>query len=281
MKEITKEDYIHSVYKVIFYIEANYAQDLTLDELAKVAGFSKYHFHRIFRAVSGENIGDYIRRIRLQGTTWKLKIEPKITQIALKSGYETNASFTKAFKKHFGMSPRAFADQLKVKQGVVMVVPKVVNVEPITVLYVRKTGLYATSACEAWNVLMPFAYEQKMKFHKKIMDKETMHFGIGHDNPNLIEPDLLRYDACISCNDASVEPKGEVFRKVMEGGKCAVFLHKGAYENLKATYDEIGNWMVQSGVKLRDKPIFEKYLNRDPRRTKPENLRTEIYVPIH
>ena len=162
-----------------------------------------------------------------------------------------------------------------------MVVPQVVNVESITVLYVRKTGSYATSACEAWNVLMPFAYEQKMKFHKKIMDKETMHFGIGHDNPNLIEPDLLRYDACISCNDASVEPKGEVFRKVMEGGKCAVFLHKGAYENLKSTYDEIGQWMVQSGVKLRDKPIFEKYLNRDPRRTKPENLRTEIYVPIH
>ena len=112
------------------------------------------------------------------------------------------------------------------------------------------------------------------------MDKETMCFGIGHDNPNLIEPDLLRYDACISCDDASIEPEGEVFRKVMDGGEFAVFLHKGAYENLKGTYDAIGDWIVQSGVKLRDNPMFEKYLNRDPRRTKPENLRTEIYVPI-
>lgn len=50
--------------------------------------------------------------------------------------------------------------------------------------------------------------------------------------------------------------------------------------NLKATYDQIMDWVVQEGVKLRDAPLFEKYLNRDPRRTKPENLRTEIYVPI-
>jgi len=42
----------------------------------------------------------------------------------------------------------------------------------------------------------------------------------------------------------------------------------------------IGDWIVESGVNLEDKPIFEKYLNRDPRRTKPENLKTEIYVPI-
>jgi len=59
-----------------------------------------------------------------------------------------------------------------------------------------------------------------------------------------------------------------------------MFLHKGAYENLKATYDRIGDWIVESGVEIRDLPMFEKYLNRDPRRTKPENLKTEIYVPL-
>ena len=59
-----------------------------------------------------------------------------------------------------------------------------------------------------------------------------------------------------------------------------MFLHKGAYENLKKTYDDIGDWIIESGVKVRDLPMFEKYLNRDPRRTKPENLKTEIYVPL-
>jgi len=53
-----------------------------------------------------------------------------------------------------------------------------------------------------------------------------------------------------------------------------------AYENLKVTYAQIMDWVVSEGVGLRDAPLFEKYLNRDPRRTKPENLSTEIYVPI-
>jgi AraC family transcriptional regulator len=60
----------------------------------------------------------------------------------------------------------------------------------------------------------------------------------------------------------------------------AMFLHKGAYENLKSTYDMIGDWIVESGVEMRDLPMFEKYLNKDPRRTKPQNLKTEIYVPL-
>lgn len=280
MKENTKEDYVHHVYKVIFYIENNASHELTLEELAKVAGFSKYHFHRIFKAITGENVGDFIRRIRLVHTAWKLKTEPKITDVALACGYETNASFSKAFKNRFGVSPRIFAATLKAKKGVVMVEPKVITLNPMNVFYVRKTGAYGVSACEAWNVLMAFAYEQKIKYHKHIMHKETMHFGIGHDNPNLVETDLLRYDACISCDDTSIELKGEVFKKEIDGGKYAMFLHKGAYENLKITYDMMMDWVVQSGVKLRDKPIVEKYLNRDPRRTKPENLRTEIYVPI-
>lgn len=280
MKESTREDYVRLVYKVVFYIEQNADKELSLEELSRIAGFSKYHFHRIFKAVTGENIGDFIARVRLVYSAWKLKTEPKITDVALSCGFETNASFSKAFKNRFGMSPRAYATMLKAKKGAIMLKYTTVDFKPVSVFFVRKTGAYETSACEAWNVLMAFAYEQKMKFGKNILGKATMHFGIGHDNPNLVEQNLLRYDACITCEDESIEVKGEVFKKVLEGGKCAVFLHKGAYENLKATYAQIMDWVVAEGVGLRDAPLFEKYLNRDPRRTKPENLRTEIYVPI-
>ena len=65
MKKRTKDEYIQSVYKVIFYIEQNYNYDLNLDELSKVASFSKYHFHRVFKSIVGENLSDYIRRVRL------------------------------------------------------------------------------------------------------------------------------------------------------------------------------------------------------------------------
>ena len=158
--------------------------------------------------------------------------------------------------------------------------PKIVELEPIEVLYVRKEGAYIKSAGEAFEVLMGFAYTNKIKYKKNLMGKDAMMFGIGHDNPNVVDEDKLRFDACISWDDKTVEPQGEISNKIIDGGKYAMFLHKGAYENLKSTYDMIGTWIVESGTNLEDKPKFEKYLNRDPRRTKPENLKTEIYVPI-
>jgi len=98
MKESTREDYVRLVYKVVFYIEQNADKELSLEELSRIAEFSKYHFHRIFKAVMGENIGDFIARVRLVYSAWKLKTELKITDVALSCGFETNASFSKAFK---------------------------------------------------------------------------------------------------------------------------------------------------------------------------------------
>ncbi|MGB5866322.1 MAG: AraC family transcriptional regulator [Arcobacteraceae bacterium] len=280
MGKSTKDDYIQSVCRVILYIEQNYNSDLSLDELSKIASFSKYHFHRIFKSLVGESMLDYIRRVRLQSTTLQFMTHKKITQIAINSGYETNASFSKAFKKHFGITPKEFAKNAKLKRGNKMLEPKIVELKDIDILYVRKTGSYQKAAQEAWEVLMPFAYQNKIKYKKNLMGKDAMMFGIGHDNPHVTEVEKLRYDACISWDDKTVKPQGEIQSKIIDGGKYAMFLHKGAYTELINTYDGVSDWIVQSGVKLRDLPIIEKYLNKDPRRTKTENLRTEIYLPI-
>jgi len=280
MKTTTRETYLESVYRVILYIEQHYKEALTLEELARVAGFSKYHFHRIFLSITGESLSGYVRRVRLANATLKLKINDRITAVALDSGYETNASFSKAFKQQYGITPRAFAEKEKIKKGSTMMTPEMVTLAPIEVLYVRKEGAYMKSAAEAWQVLMRFAYEQKIKQGKELMGESAMTFGIAHDNPTITEEDKIRFDACISWDDPTVQPQGEVQAKTIEGGEYAVFLHEGAYENLGTTYDTIGDWIIESGVELRDASKFEKYLNRDPRRTKPENLRTEIYLPI-
>ena len=117
--------------------------------------------------------------------------------------------------------------------------------------------------------LLPPAYE-----------KETKVIGIPHDCPGITEPDRLRYDACITI-EGDAKPEGEVGVQTLAGGKYAVFLHNGSYTKLGGTYGEIfAGWLPSSGEGLRDLPCFEVYLNRDPRRRKPENLRTEIYVPI-
>ena len=280
MKTTTRDDYIQSVFKVVLYIEEHYNEALTLDMLSREASFSKFHFHRVFKSVTGESLGDYIRRVRLSTATLKFLTNQKITQIAMDSGYETNASFSKAFKQHYGMTPKEFSRSAKMIKGAKMPKPKFVELEAVDVLYVRKKGDYMRSCAEAWEVLMGFAYTQKIKEKKNLMGKEAMMLGVSHDDPSITAMDELRCDACISWDDKSVKPQGEVLSKTIEGGKYAMFLHKGSYDGLKNAYEEVADWIVQSGEELRECPIFEKYLNRDPRRTKPENLRTEIYVPI-
>jgi len=140
LKQLTKDDYIESLYRVTHYIEQHYSEELTLESLAKVAGFSKYHFHRIFKTIVGESLGSHIRRVRLARSTSKFMMKQKITDIALESGYETNASFSKAFKKQFSMSPKAFSDKVKTTKGTTMLNPKYITLEPLDVLYVRNAS---------------------------------------------------------------------------------------------------------------------------------------------
>jgi AraC family transcriptional regulator len=248
--------------------------------LSKVAGFSKYHFHRIFHSILGFSMGEYIRMVRLQESSSKLRSDATITQIALKSGYETHASFAKAFKVRFGCSPKVFSKKIKGQKGDIMIEPKIVDFERVEVLCVRAMGDYTVSAGEAFGVLMGFAYEQKIKYKKNLMGKDAMMFGIGYDDPNTTPLDELRYDACITYDDKTVLPKGEVVAKFIEGGKHLYYLHRGSYEGLKKVYADMVQYMIENELTTADRPPFERYLNRDPRRTKPENLKTEIYIPI-
>ena len=86
----------------------------------------------------------------------------------------------------------------------------------------------------------------------------------------------LRYDACISYDDKSVKPEGEIG----VGGKYLHYLHKGSYDDLKEVYTKMMDFCVENEISVANRPPFEKYLNRDPRRTKPQNLKTEIFIPL-
>ena len=142
------------------------------------------------------------------------------------------------------------------------------------VLFVRKTGRYDKAASEAWATLMGFAYS------RRLINKDTKGIGISHDDPEITPEENIRYDACISIH-GHVKPEGEVGVQTISSGRYAVFLHKGPYQNFVETYRYIfSSWLPENDEKLRDMPCFELYLNRDPSRTKPANLRTEIFVPI-
>jgi AraC family transcriptional regulator len=102
-------DYDEHINAVKQYIREHIDEPLNRVVLAKVAGFSVPHFHRIFTTCTGENIASYVRRVRLERAGRKLRMGAvDITEVALAAGYRTHAAFGKAFKQQFGLSPSEF-----------------------------------------------------------------------------------------------------------------------------------------------------------------------------
>jgi AraC family transcriptional regulator len=100
-----REEYTSRVNRVIDYIEANISKDLSLGELAEVAHFSTFHFHRIFRAMVDETLNDFIKRIRVEKAATKLVLNPKksVTEIAFECGFSGSSAFARSFRETYGM----------------------------------------------------------------------------------------------------------------------------------------------------------------------------------
>lgn len=95
---------------VLDHIDNHLSESLSLDDLADIAAFSRFHFHRIFRAMVGESVSQYVNRIRLERSTRFLTYHSakSITEIALEVGFSSSATFARAFKSMFGMTASEF-----------------------------------------------------------------------------------------------------------------------------------------------------------------------------
>ena len=281
----TVRDHRERINKVLLCLQENAGASFSVEQLARIACFSPFHFHRLFLAYVGEPLSAHVRRLRLERAALRLRTSrASVTEIALDTGYETSAAFNKAFQRHFQVSPTAFrrspsisfktAPKLKpVSRVPIDMKPEIIERTEQQAIFVRRTGAYKESAGAAWEAVCHYAYSHRL------VKPGREFIGISHDDPQITAQEKLRYDACITVSQP-VKPEGEVGVQKIAGGRYAMFLHKGPYENLLGTYKFIfSEWFPGSGEELRDVPSFEVYLNSPPR-TRPENLRTEIYIPL-
>jgi len=284
-KLATKKQYQERIIKVWIYIQNNLDVKHSLDELASIACLSPYHFHRIFKAYTSETTSQYFRRLKLERAANRISFSnDDITTIAFNAGYDSHAAFSKAFKQRFAISPTEFRQN----HNTVDFHPdyktnfheekymdcKIINIPAKRVLFTRRTGPYVSSAYKAWGALSQYACDHNL------MNEETESIGLFHDSPDVTEEDKMRYDACITVGD-NVKPDGEFAIQDIEGGDYAMFIHKGSYENLETTYDQImRDWLPGQNRELREIPIHERYLNAELMETAPDELLTEIYIPV-
>jgi len=230
------------------------------------------------------SLGQYVQCIRLETAAMQLQTSTRsVLEFALDAGYESAAAFSRAFEQRLGLTPseccashrlelRVRAAHLQPHCTAIMIAPEIRQRSLTTVAFVRHIGPY-DSVGAAWEKLCAFAGQ-----HQLFGPKTTL-IGISRDDPNITTNGQLRYDACITL-DHDFNLTGEIGVQTVQGGRYAVSLHCGPYENFSTTYDAIyRDCLPQSGEPLRDAMAFELYLNT-PDTTPPADLRTEIWVPL-
>jgi AraC family transcriptional regulator len=287
MKE-SKEVYLENLNRAIQFIENNLHKKILLKDIAQEAFLSEFHFHRIFKSLTGETVKDFLQRLKIERSAIRLKhSKDEIRQIAFENGYENHETFTRAFKKYFQLSPQEYRESIHQitirKQSEYR--SKDINLEKLNIeepvlkqlpdlhlAYIRHTGSYDKVANSFQRLMLWAATHLILKFIPTTL-------GILHDNPDLTDEEKIRFDACVMVSK-EIKPKGEISYKKIEGGKFAVFTYKGVYENFYTVYDYIYNVCIfEKGWVLDDKPAIEWYI-KSPPFYKPENYVTDFYVPI-
>ena len=288
MRKRTRDEYEQAIRNVQFHIQEHLDEKISMDDLARAAGFSMFHFHRIFSAMVGENLGEHLLRLRMERAAFELVYSSRsIPDIAFSAGYENHESFTRAYRKRFGQTPSGYRKEARCdrgigsspalraviqRQGGKPMKVKVEQFQPMTVVSVRYTGPYAGCGV-AWEKLC------SSPRNSAGIGPKTLFIGISYDDPDIAEPGKIRYDACMTVTEG-FEPEACFEKQTIKGGKYAVLRHTGPHDGLLACYRWFyGEWLPGSGCEPASAPVFEIYRNF-PGETPPEKLITDICIPL-
>ncbi len=303
MSNISQDEYLSRIYKVQDYIEINYFKNTSVEKLARVAGFSKYHFNRIFKSVVNESISQYVNRIRIEHSLFLLgyRTDISLTNIALELGYTDSATFSRAFKTYYGMSPSSYRKEhrTKCKENIFIseynepvkkkkwVQKSYSDLGEIRIesrderiaVYVRHVGDYR-SLKRNYAKLMQQLMIESVKQH--LMDQVNVEIlAMYHDNPEFGQEEQFRTSLCISLPKESNPRETEKLGVMqIEGGLYAIGHFKIQQEQFQDAWDFMyQQWLITSDYVPRDICPFEVYLN-NPMKEPDHHIEVDIYMPI-
>ena len=268
--------------RVLIYIHDHLDGDLSLEAVADVACMSPHHWHRVFRAMTGETLADAVRRLRLLKAANALVTDnAAVADIAERFGYPNLASFSRAFSAQHGRSPGAFRDEGQQRAatlrhatgGQSMYRVIVQQIAACRAAGVSHVGPYAGLGL-AFQKLSAVIAARGLSSHIEGV------IAVYHDAPgSKPDRDLHAHAAVITASGFPADIEGLDYFDLV-GGRHAVMQHHGPYATLGSAYQWLyGKWLPNSGEEPRNAPPVELYVN-DPRSTPPEQLRTDVRVPL-
>ena len=279
-KEETESLHHKAVNRVKMHIDKNLFSDLDPEHLAVMANLSFFHFRKVFRNTTGENVGTYIQRLRLEYVAHLLiATNQPLNDIQQQTNYETKFSLAKAFKKHFGISMSSYRTKYQSVNTLEMPgnlpTPEIRRINNLNIICLDVNGAFRNAHIyqAIWEQLKHYKEKHSLKTTNK-------HFiSISQDNPQVTSPDLRRLYIGFITNQC-VMSEGKFTLQEISGGMYAVFTHQGSYSQLPELYKTIHEqWLPHSRYIQKHPLSFEVYLNT-PDEVAEEELITEVYIPI-
>lgn len=294
-KTRANSEYAKRIDRVIDFLRENLHRPVKLAELARVACFSEFHFHRIFGAVSGETLNNFTNRLRLEKAARLLRYSRQsLTGIALDCGFSSSATFSRAFRSGYDTSPSEFrkSGQIKKRKICKALFPddvyglsmsaeekraafpvRLVDVPERQVAYIRVTNAFEMDrVLAALKTLIAWAKSQGI-FSQGIL------FGMTVDDPHVTPRHLYRYEVCL----ASSIPFacGERISKLqMPAMRYAAIKVSGDLHKVATAWDYLyRDWLINSVYEPEHAPALEVFLDKE-RATDWSHSELELCLPV-
>lgn len=287
-----------TIQNTIDYIEEHLNTELTLEDLARGASYSAYHFHRLFQVAAGVPVMTYIKNRRLDRAAQELlQSDRKIVDIALDSGFGTHETFTRAFKRYFHRTPGAYRraghhthfyprlhilDSTIATIGGIQMKPSIIQKPEMKVLgYIVRTSSNDDRGMQE----IPAFWERYLKegLRNNIPNKlhPNIELGVCVD----FDPESGDYGYLIGFEVAEEQEltNTELAYRTVPASTYAVFTTQPApreqfTEMIQGTWEEIfRNWFPASGYEHAGTSDLEWY---DDKSNDPAHMQMDIYIPI-
>lgn len=291
----SSHDITQRINRVIDFLRENLDRPHRLEELARVACLSEFHFHRIFTAATGETVGEFTNRLRLEKAARLLtKSRLKLTEIALECGFSSSATFSRSFRHVFETTPSEYRRSQKLNNSKICkdlfekseyILPMsdaekrvafpvmIVDFPAREVAYIR-----VANAFESGRVIGAFARLIEWAKAAKVFDRGTL-FGMSIDDPAVTPKKLYRYEACFAPEEHFECPEG-ISRTTMPARKYAVTRASGDIRLITTATDFLAHkWIAENGFERDHAPGIEIFLDK----TKALDWNTfylELAVPV-
>ena len=283
LKQTTRLDYGRRIARAMALIAADPARPRTLEELAEAAAFSPFHFHRLYRELTGETPAETASRERLsRAAAILVREEVPVEAVARRCGYGSAAAFTRAFRAAYGVPPAAY----RAAGGIGAPLPPPRPSQEETTMHhvtIREEPALRLAALphrgEYTGIGGVFDRLSAWAAPRGLIGPDTRFIGLYYDAPKTVPERDLRSDACVTV-PPDVEPSDGVRIIELPATRVAVVTFKGPYAELEGAYTWLyRDWLPESGEEPADAPCREDYLN-DCRTLPPAEWLTEVMMPL-